>query len=400
MSDQLFAPGSFRAAGIADDSALLVAMLQVEVAWSQSLAEAGVITPARARAVAEAVKRIDVDLASLAAGAETTGNPVVGLVGLLREEVGDTEAVHRGLTSQDVVDTALMLLAQTAMTRIEGHLVEAAAAVAALATTHRDSVMVGRTLTQWAVPITFGLKAAQWLTAVGEAVLRLRAVREGLPVSFGGAAGTRALTVRLAPSFDPARVVRTFAENLGLRPAQIPWHTRRQPVTDVGDALASTSDVLGMIAADVLVLARSEVGEVSEGSGGGSSTMPHKQNPALSVLIRSASMRLPLDAAQLHLAAGAAADERPAGAWHAEWPVLARMLRTTVTASSQAVDLLGGLVVHADVMAERADRARAQMLAESGTDGALTDYLGDARRIVHLALVQNADMISRVKETP
>lgn len=354
----LLRPGAHRAVGIADDTAVLAALLRVETAWARALVAAGVATDAEAAKVAEAAAGLDVDLSALAVAAEAAGNPVVRLVELLRDAAGDASgAVHRGLTSQDVVDTALVLLARDAVGRVRADLVATGDALATLARTHRDDVAVARTLTQWAVPTTFGLRAAQWLAGVGDAVSAL----DGLvfPVQYGGAVGTRALLGHLAGP-GAAAASSALAEMLGLTDPGLPWHTRRRALTRIGDALTTATDALGVLAADVLMLGRPEVAEVREGAvagRGGSSTMPHKQNPVLSVLVHSAAQQAPSMAAQLHLSAAGAVDERPDGAWHAEWPVLTRLLELAVTAASQAAELVAGLQVDTVAMAARVDAA-------------------------------------------
>jgi 3-carboxy-cis,cis-muconate cycloisomerase len=373
----LLRPGAHRAAGVADDPAVVAAMLRVEVAWAQALAAAGVVGEGAAAKVAEAASGLDVDPAALAVAAEDAGNPVVPLVALLREAAGDAaDAVHHGLTSQDVVDTALVLLARDAVVRLRADLVATGDALAELARRHRDDVAVARTLTQWAVPTTFGLRAAQWLAGVADALTRLQAL--AFPVQYGGAAGTRALVG------DPTAAA-TLAAELGLDTADLPWHTRRAPVTAIGDALATAMDALGVLAADVLLLGRPEIAEVREGAAagrGGSSTMPHKQNPVLSVLVHAAAQQAPGLAAQLHLAAGGAVDERPDGAWHTEWPALARLLELAVTAGSQAAELAAGLRVDTAAMA-----ARVAAATEAGALDVRGDR-GETGRLVDVALAR------------
>lgn len=380
-------PGSHRATDVADDAAVVAAMLCVEAAWAKALAAAGVATEAEAavvaKVVAEAVAGLDVDIDALAVATEAAGNPVVPLVGLLREAAGDAGgAVHRGLTSQDVLDTALVLLARDAVARLRADLVTAGDALAGLARTHRDDVQVGRTLTQWAVPTTFGLKAAQWLAGIQDAIERLDALT--FPIQYGGAGGTRALLVQLAGSGPAAAAAPVLAAELGLAEA-LPWHTRRGVVTAIGDALATATDALGVVASDVLLLGRPEVAEVREGAAagrGGSSTMPHKQNPVLSVLVNAAAHQAPLLAAQLHLAAAGAVDERPDGAWHTEWPALAQLLELAVTAGSQAAELVAGLRVDAVAMAARVAEA---------TDASALDvrgHVGEAGRMVDLVVAR------------
>ncbi len=378
-------PGSQRAAGVADDAAVLGALLRVEVAWAQALVVAGVATKEDAAKVAEAATGLDVDLTVLAAASESAGNAVVPLVRHLREAAGDAAgAVHHGLTSQDVLDTALVLLSRDAVVRLHGDLTLLGDRLARLARTHRDAVMVARTLTQWAVPTTFGLKAAQWLAGVAETLNRLDTLV--FPVQYGGAAGTRALLSGASPELDQNTVVVAFADALALTPAELPWHTRRESLTAIGDALTTATDALGVLAADVLILGRPEIAEVREGAvpgRGGSSTMPHKQNPVLSVLISSAARQAPLLAAQLHLAAACALDERPDGAWHTEWPALATLLELVVTAASQAAELVAGLAVDTAMMESRARAAADTLLAERGPgNGDVRGYLGDAGRLV------------------
>lgn len=389
MSD-LLSPGLYRAAGVADDASLVSAMLRVEVAWLRALANVGAVDPEDAEAVAKAAEGWEVDLAALGAAAEDTGNPVVPLVTGLRELVGDRLAalVHGGLTSQDVLDTALVLLSRDALARTRGDLLVAAHALAALADQHRTSVMVGRTLTQYAVPVTFGLKAAQWLSGVLDALDRVDHALDRLPVQCGGAAGTLSL---VAQTSDPVSAATAFAEELGLRWPGVPWHTNRAPVTAVADALVATTDALGVIASNIALLARSEIGELREGQvagRGGSSTMPHKQNPVLAVLVRAAALQTPQLLAQLHLAAAQAVDERPDGAWHSEWPALRRLLEVTVTAASQAAELVSLLEVDTTAMKARVDAASGDLLAESAKATTPEDYLGAASVFVDAVLAR------------
>lgn len=402
----LLRPGAHRVAGLVDDAAVLGAMLRVEVAWSRALVVAGLATPQQADAVADAAIDLAPDLGDLIEAAEDTGNPAVSLIAHLRSAVQGqapeaVPVVHRGLTSQDVIDSALMTIARDGVARLRGDLRRTGAQLAAVAGQHRGSVMAGRTLTQWAVPTTFGLKAAQWLASVADALDALDALR--FPAQYGGAAGTRALLAALTGDADQMPVVRSFAEHLGLHAEAVPWHTRRRAVTAIGDALVTVTDALGVIAADVLLLSRPEVAELSEGGSpqrGGSSTMPHKRNPVLSVLVSSAARQAPQLAATLHLAAADAVDERPDGAWHSEWPALAALLETAVTAGAQAAELVTGLQVHADAMARRADHAATALLAESPGRTDIRDYLGDSDRIIEAVRTAWAAVTDNHQEDP
>ncbi|MFB6719620.1 lyase family protein [Kribbella sp. NPDC056345] len=400
----LLEPGHHRAAALGDDG-LWHALLKVERAWltarrtSEQSRDASSANRDGASADRDAGPAdFDAALAgfdtAVANGIprpapeaiENAGSPVVELVRILRSLVDDETAqvLHRGLTSQDVLDTALMLLAKDAIGRADTYLTLTAAALAELARAHRETVMAGRTLTQYAVPVTFGLKVAQWLTGVLDARDALRRIE--LPVQVGGAAGTRSLLGELTDV--PDAVVDAFAAELGLQSA-LPWHTRRTPITRVADAMAEACAAVGGIAGNVLFLGRPEVGEVREGRSAGkgtSSTMPQKVNPVLSVLVRSAALQVPSLVGQLHLCSTLAVDERPDGAWHAEWPAFTRVLTLSVTALSQTADLVGGLEVDADVMAHRAQEAAAELLAERGTGDDPAEYLGSATAFVDQVL--------------
>lgn len=387
----LLTPGSHRTGGGLDDAAFLGAMLQVEVAWVRALARIGAVDGELAAKVARTTQDWDVDMATLAIETEAAGNPVVPLVRDLREAVGTegAEVVHRGLTSQDVVDTALMLLARDALVRIGDDLAASARALAALAQEHRVTMMVGRTLTQHAAPITFGLKAAQWLAGVLGSLTQVDEVLARLPVQCGGAVGTLALVGELTD--EPLAAAQALADELSLDWPGLPWHTNRGMVTSIGHAVVTSCDALGVIASDVATLARPEIDEVREGAvegRGGSSTIPHKRNPVLCVLIRSAAMQAPLLGAQLHLAAAQAVDERPDGAWHTEWPALARLLEAGVTAASQAAELTAGLEVDTERMRERVAAAGPELLSERGGAGRPADYLGSTEVFIDTVLAR------------
>lgn len=399
MSD-LFWPGDERAGALLSPAALLTAMEAVEAAWLTALVEAGIAPESARHPVHGLVGPEDVD--ALAEGAEAGGNPVIGLVALLRTRLGEGDParwLHRGLTSQDVLDTALMLCVRDVLDRIEAEFQAQVSSLVALAEVHRDTPMVGRTLTQHAVPITFGLKVASWLTGVLDAAGSVALLRPKLAAQLGGAAGTLAASTELARLRglpDPAAVswslVQAVARELGLR-SRTPWHTARAPLTAVGNALVTCTDAWGHLAADVTTLSRPEIAELAEGAGGGSSTMPHKRNPALSVLIRRAALAGPPLACTLHLAAATTVDERPDGAWHLEWATLRDLGRRTVAAAGQTSDLLSGLRV--DPV-----RMRATLTAAVGTDAeqqsmaALVggrpagDYLGAADLIVDATLAR------------
>lgn len=355
-------PGDHRAGDVLSDAAILRALVRVEDAWLQVLVDVGAAPPEAAHHLTDLVG-VD-DLAAIAVDAERGGNPVIPLVARLRERVPEPARtwLHRGLTSQDVMDTALVLCARDAVAAVRGEITAQVDLLTTLADGHRATVMAGRTLTQVATPITFGVKAAGWLAGVLDADDELE--RLGFPVQLGGAAGTLGGLVALAGP-EHAREGRTaLPDRLGLAPA-LPWHTRRTPITRIGDATATATAAWGRVAADVLALGRPEIGELTDGSAGGSSTMPHKANPTLAVLLHRSALTSPSLAATLHLAAGSQVDERADGAWHTEWEALGLLLRHAVTAAGQASDLLRGLHVHADRMAERVGADHDDLLAES-----------------------------------
>jgi 3-carboxy-cis,cis-muconate cycloisomerase len=371
MTDLLW-PGDARGGDHLTDASFLRAMLAVEEAWLDVLDIAHEPLP-------------DLDPTTLPS--ESGGNPVIGLVAILRERLDGDAArwVHRGLTSQDVVDSALMVLLRDAVAAVRSELRAQIGALADLAEIHRATAMVARTLTQHAVPTTFGLKVASWLTAVLDADDDLDAL--AFPVQLGGAAGTLAAVVELG--LDPAAARDRLASALDLAPS-LSWHTARSPITRIGDAAVRCTDAWGRIANDVLTLSRPEICELAEGEGGGSSTMPHKRNPALSALIRRAALAAPQLAATLHVAAAEAVDERAAGAWHAEWATIATLVRRTVVAGSQATDLLAGLRVHADRMAATLDGAEVgseqKSMAELAGHEPSLDYPGARDEIIDAVL--------------
>ncbi|WP_240742746.1 MULTISPECIES: lyase family protein [Microbacterium] len=335
------------------DAAVLGALVEVEAALTRAYVRLGIAPAEAAEAVASAGERVGSDVPRLAAASVAGGNPVIPLVGMLREHVpGELRVwVHRGATSQDILDSALMLVARRAVGDIQVSLRAVDAALAAFAAAHRGDVAAARTLTQHAVPTTLGHRAGMWLRGVRRAADRLAEAGDRLPAQLGGAAGTLASFVEIAGAGDATALPAAFADELGLAAPDAPWHTVRWPVTELGDALVQAIDAVGVLAADVATASRTEIGELAEGTGGGSSAMPQKQNPAASVLVRSAALRAPQLGATLHLAAAFAVDERPDGAWHAEWPTLRELLRLALGATATAAALAAGLRVDAEALA-------------------------------------------------
>ncbi|WAX82240.1 3-carboxy-cis,cis-muconate cycloisomerase [Streptomyces sp. KMM 9044] len=359
------------------DSAWLRAMLDAEAALARAQARCGTVPAHAAEAITAAARADLLDVRELALAARETANPVVGLVKALTAVVTErspeaAEYVHHGSTSQDVLDTGAMLVAARALRLILADLRAVADALTGLAADHRDTVMAGRTLALHAVPTTFGLKAAGWRNLVLDAAERLeRITHGGLPVALGGAAGTLAGYLQHADEdSDPTAVLdelgAAFAAETGLAVPVLPWHALRTPVADLGAALAHTTGALGKIAADVLVLTRTEVGEVAEpavAGRGASSAMPHKRNPVLATLIRSAALQVPALATVL-IQSLPAEDERSAGMWHAEWQPLRECLRLTGGAAHTAVELVRGLTVHPERMRANLEATGGQLVSE------------------------------------
>ncbi|WP_191983910.1 class-II fumarase/aspartase family protein [Amycolatopsis eburnea] len=391
------------------DEAWLRAMLDAEAALARAQARLGTVPPEAAEAITAAAGSSRIDVVELARGSRATANPVVGLVKALTSAVGGTAAeyVHRGSTSQDIFDTAMMLVAVRTLRPLAADLDATAEALAELARTHRDTTMAGRTLTAHAVPTTFGLKAAGWRQLVLDAAVRIRRLLDGgLPVSLGGAAGTLAAYVEYARLAEgegqgqagwggaggggpevgggaagyAERLVAAFAEETGLAVPVLPWHSLRTPVADLAGALAFTAGALGKLAVDVATLTRTELGEVVEPAAdgrGGSSAMPHKRNPVLATLIRSAALQVPV------LAAGVtqsmlAEDERSAGVWHAEWQLVRECLRLTGGAAHTAVELARGLSARPERMAENLASTHGLIVSER-LSAVLAPLLGKAK---------------------
>lgn len=371
------------------------AMLAFEAVLASAEAEAGLIPTKAAEAIAAAAAAPDrFDLAELGEAGRATGNPAAPLVRALTAAVdGPARAyVHYGATSQDVMDSACSLVSRQAVALIDEQLADASRYAARLVVAHRDTPMVARTLGQQALPTTFGLRAAGWLDALMDAREQLGAVP--LAAQLGGAAGTMA-----ALGQDGPRVLGLLATGLHLDEPLVPWHTARGRVARLGGALAVAAGTLEKIATDVVALAATEVGEVAEGGdGGGSSTLPHKRNPAGSAVAIACAHRVRGEASIL-LGGMAQEHERAAGAWQAEWQAVSGALAATGGAAAAArgvlrdlqvdkermranLQLTGGLIMTESVVTalvrQGMDRGQAHdmvaQVALSG-DGALRDRL-------------------------
>ncbi|GLI01672.1 3-carboxy-cis,cis-muconate cycloisomerase [Phytohabitans aurantiacus] len=376
------------------DAAWLQAMLDVEAALARACdAPADV-----AAEISGACRAERFDIAELGAAAAGAGNPVIPLVRALRSAVSlaAAEYVHKGATSQDILDSAAMLVAHRALGPLLDDLMGAAEAAARLAEAHRATPVAARTLLQQALPTTFGLVAAGWLTALDQAIDRLAEVRSHrLAAQLGGAAGTLSA---LAPS-----TVGRLAAELGLTEPILPWHTDRTRVADLAGALGTAAGVVGKAARDIVLYAQTEVGEVSEGRPGGSSAMPHKRNPVAAVSASACAAQAPGLVATL-LGAMAQEHQRAAGGWHAEWRPLRTLLLSTGSAAYWLRECLTNLRVDPDRMranlsltgdAMMAERVAATLAPSLGVDAAHDkvratlasgQYLADAFPEVDLSL--------------
>jgi 3-carboxy-cis,cis-muconate cycloisomerase len=321
-------------------------MLEVEAALARAGARAGLVPPEAAAAITQACRLDRVDPERLWQAAAASATPVIALVEGLRAAAGPDAGryVHTGATSQDIVDSAMMLVAKRALAAMEPDLAAATDRLAALATAHRETPQLGRTLMRPARAMTFGAACDGWLTALRSAADGLRRWRPAL--QLGGAVGTR------SELGEPAeRVVADVAEQLGLDTVP-PWHTDRTRVAALAAALAIAAGSLAKVAGDVILLSQAEVGELSEATPGGSSAMPDKRNPARAVLVVACAHRAPGLVATL-LAGMPQELQRAAGRWQAEWPTLTELLRVTGGAAHHARAMLDDLVVHPDRMAQR-----------------------------------------------
>ena len=387
--DRLFVPDWILSA--VSDRAWLQAMLESERALAAAEAQAGVISADAAEAIASACDADRFDVDELAAQGRRAANPVEPLVRALADAAGDAgRFVHWGATSQDVLDTAAMLVARDTVALIRERLDRAADASAALADTHRATPMVGRTLLQHAVPTTFGAKSATWLTGLLDARDDLTALE--FPAQLGGAAGT------LAPLGDAGpEVVRLYAEELGLSVRPV-WHTVRTPVARIGAALDLTAGVAAKIALDVVLLSQTEVGEARESAGGSSSTMPHKRNPKDSTLA-IACARVAHGHASTLTGGLAQEHERAAGAWHAEWPSLTGALTYAGGAVAGVSRALEGLEVDTGAMRRNLELTHGAVYAERVTF-LLAERMG--RREAHdvVARASSREELERQVELP
>jgi 3-carboxy-cis,cis-muconate cycloisomerase len=376
-------------AEVFSDAGVIQAMLDFEVALARASVAAGVIPSTAAEVVSAAAGRGDFDIAAIAAAARADATPAIPVVKVLRERVAEIDRasatyVHWGATSQDVTDTALILLLRRAQGIIQVDHDRLEQALRVLSDRHADTVMAGRTLLQPATPVTLGLKIAGWTAPIVRSWRRLhRAWESAMVIQLGGAAGTRA-----ALGDQGTAIADAMARALGLRPA-VPWHTDRDRLGALVAGCGLYVAALGKVARDVALLMQAEVKEAAE-PGGGSSTMPQKQNPSGCAVVLAAATRLPGLVAS-YLTAMSQEHERGVGGIQAEWPIVSAVVQATGAAAAALAGAIDGLEVDpvrmranldatgGTVHAERAMLVLARALGRDRAQQLVADALAESR---------------------
>lgn len=351
-------------AALLDDRAQLRALLDFEGALARAEARVGVIPEAAGEIISEAADALEIDPRDLAEGTARDGIPVPALVAALRKAVGDEAAryVHWGATTQDAMDSGLVLRLREVVEIFEERLDEIGARLATLADNERGTVMLARTRGQQATPTSFGLKAAGWLAPLLRHEDRLDALRVRLEVvSFGGAAGNLSALGEDGPAVEAA-----LAEELDLAVPAMPWHSQRDNLIEFGSWLGLVAGSLGKMAGDILLLCQNEVGELREAGGGGSSTLPQKANPVRAEATVALARHATGLAGQLQ---GAAFHhhERDGVAWQLEWLLLPPLIVATGAALRQAAALLGALEIDRQRMRANIEATDGLALAEAAS---------------------------------
>jgi 3-carboxy-cis,cis-muconate cycloisomerase len=357
-----------RCAELLSDRQLLAAMARFEAALARAEARAGLVPQEHARTIAQVCARAEFDAAALARAARAAGALAIPFVQSLTAQVASASAeaarsVHLGATSQDVMDTAAVLCLRGAGERLVGLATRAGDACARLAERHARTPMTARTLLQPAIPVPFGWKAAGWLSALSRARARLpAALAQACVLQFGGAGGTLA-----ALGAQGEAVAEALAADLDLARPAIPWHSARDAFARLGAEMTILAGAAGKIARDVSLMMQPEVGEAAEPAGagrGGSSSLPHKRNPAGSLLALEAAQRAPGLAATL-LAQLAPEHERGLGQWQSQWFTLRSLAGAAASATAAMAEVLEGLEVDTEAMRRNLERTRGLVYSEA-----------------------------------
>jgi 3-carboxy-cis,cis-muconate cycloisomerase len=352
------------------DDNFLQRMLDFEAALAAAEATSGVIPSSAANVIAAKCRVELFDKQKLAEAAALAGNLAIPLVKQLKTLVAADNKdaagfVHWGATSQDIIDTALVLQLREALPLISGDLDNLCARLAKMADQHRLTPIVARTWMQHAVPTTLGIKFAGWLDALGRHRERFREMQTRcLVLQFGGAAGTLA-----ALGSQGNVVAKHLSDQLKLPLPQIPWHSNRDRMSEVATTLGLLTGTLGKIARDISLHMQTEVDELrepAEDGRGGSSTMPHKRNPVACAMILAAATRVPGIVATM-LTAMLQEDERGLGGWHAEWETLPEIVCLTAGAVHQLATLVPRLEIDVKRMRENLELTKGLIFAESIT---------------------------------
>jgi 3-carboxy-cis,cis-muconate cycloisomerase len=376
LLDRLFTTDAMR--GIFCDRRYVQSMLDFESGLARALVRTGIAPASVLPAIESSCDASLFDLETLSVEAATAGNLAIPLVKRLTALVGKGNPqamrfVHWGATSQDVIDTGLVLQLRDAFDVVDADLAAMAAALAKLARDYRDTLLPGRTLLQHAAPVTFGFKVAGWLAAMQRHRERLRQTRvRAVVLQFGGAVGTLA-----AFGGQGSAVAEALASELKLAGPDLSWHTHRDSLAEVATTLGLLTGTLGKIARDVSLLAQSEVGEVLEPAAagrGGSSTMPHKRNPVGAAVVLAAAIRVPALVATM-LSAMVQEHERGLGGWHAEWQTLPEICLLSAGALSHLAFVVTSPEIFTEKMRADLDLTRGLILSEA-VSMALAAHIG------------------------
>lgn len=406
LLDSLFTTEPMRA--IFSDARRIQGMLNFEAALARAEARVGMIPPEAAEAIAARCQVERFDLSEIARATAKAGNPAIPLIAALTEQVASENAeaaryVHWGATSQDAMDTGLMLQLRDALDTLDGDLARLARACATLAEATAGTPMAGRTWLQQASPTTFGLKVAGWLSAINRHRQRLRRLRPRvLVVQLGGSVGTLAGFGALG-----IEVAAALADDLGLALPDIPWHAERDRVAEVATTLGLLAGTLGKMARDTSLLAQTEVGEAfepDEPGKGRSSTLPQKRNPVGASVALAAATRVPGLVATM-LAAMPQEHERGLGGWQAEWETLPEVACLTAGALAQMTQVVESMELDSDQMRANLDLTHGVICAEAVALAlALSVGKSEAHRLVreasHRALTQQTPLREALAAMP
>lgn len=388
---------------ILSDENFITEMLVFEVALARVQGTSGIISLEAAERIAAAAADFTPDLSRLQRGVNLAGIPTIEIIRQLREHIGGEAAsyLHWGATSQDVMDTALVLQLRAIILVLDNRLKRLIKSLAETAAAHRHTLMPGRTHSQYALPITFGLKVAGWLSPLLRHQERLHELKPRLLViQFGGAAGTLA-----SLGDNGLRVQAALAQELGLGLPLSPWHTQRDTLAELAGWLSLVTGSLGKMAQDIILMAQSDVNEVRETDDpaqGGSSTMPQKSNPIISEVIIAAARTNAAHLSAIHQSL-IQEHERATGGWQIEWLILPQMLVLTAAVLEKALFLSENLVANTEQMKRNVAASNGLMLAEA-LDLALAPHIGrtEAKKLVkaaaQTALKTNRHLVDVVRE--